>query len=359
MHQFNRAFLLALPVLAGLLPWLLGAGAQGPVLTVRLPEMLAQGASEPLLETSGKFSIYQALLAIWMLGLLIRALITWRGFRQVSRLMRAESIEHSFTFLGRIYLESGLSDAEREKILFHESVHARQWHSLDLLWMEGWSLLFWFNPVLPMVRSSLKELHEYIADRAADAASDDYAETLVAKAFGLSRLPLANEFQSNNIKQRVMMMNKERSKRAGLRALVALGALVLGGLCISFTGLHTDKVYEKVDQMPAFKGCDVNGLEGKDLEDCSMRQLIAYMMEAVVYPKEEEKEGIEGVVAIEYVVSAEGEVKDAKVLKSVNPALDAAALKVVRDMPEWNPGVHEGKQVSVKMVLPIKFALAK
>ncbi len=110
--------------------------------------------------------------------------------------------------------------------------------------------------------------------------------------------------------------------------------------------------------MPIFKGCDEGGTE-EIRQKCSNSKLIDYMIKEVKYPKIAKSKGVEGKVMVEFTVTEKGGVKDAKVLKGVSSELDAEALRVVKEMPQWTPGQSEGKKVSVSMVLPISFTLPK
>ena len=60
-------------------------------------------------------------------------------------------------------MESFRSD-ELEKICIHESIHAKQYHTLDILIVELVSILFWFNPLITVLKKHLQEVHEYLAD---------------------------------------------------------------------------------------------------------------------------------------------------------------------------------------------------
>jgi TonB family protein len=81
------------------------------------------------------------------------------------------------------------------------------------------------------------------------------------------------------------------------------------------------------------------------------------MMEEVKYPKEAANAGVEGKVFVEFTVTKEGKIKDAKVAKGAEESLDKEALRVVNAMPDWTPGEKDGKKVDVKMTLPIAFKL--
>ena len=83
--------------------------------------------------------------------------------------------------------------------------------------------------------------------------------------------------------------------------------------------------------------------------------LMDYLKANVIFPKIAEEEGIQGKVVVSYVIDVDGSVTDVKVVQSVHPALDKEAMRVVRNMPKWIPGKHDGKAVQVKYSLPINF----
>jgi TonB family protein len=80
----------------------------------------------------------------------------------------------------------------------------------------------------------------------------------------------------------------------------------------------------------------------------------AFLKENLEYP--EKAKGKQGTVEISFVVTREGEMRDHKVHKSVDPALDEEALRVAKLIPgKWVPGHFRGQQVEVMYVLPVKF----
>ncbi len=111
---------------------------------------------------------------------------------------------------------------------------------------------------------------------------------------------------------------------------------------IPFTFL-LDGSRDDVDQMPEFPG----GIDA----------YIKFMNDNLKYPVECEKEHIEGRVIIRAVIDEKGNVTNAKVVKPVNELLDAEALRVVKAMPKWQPGMNDGKPTAVNYTIPITFAL--
>lgn len=83
----------------------------------------------------------------------------------------------------------------------------------------------------------------------------------------------------------------------------------------------------------------------------------AYINNNLKYPAEAVKGKITGKVTVSFVVSGKGKVKDVAVVKSVNPALDAEAVRVISSMPDWKPGKQGGKGVDVQFRVPVEFKL--
>lgn len=76
------------------------------------------------------------------------------------------------------------------------------------------------------------------------------------------------------------------------------------------------------------------------------------------YPEIAKDMGISGKVFVGFVIDKQGKVTNVKILRGVDPYLDAEALRVVKSMPDWKPGKQRGKPVPVSYQIPIKFTLA-
>ena len=80
----------------------------------------------------------------------------------------------------------------------------------------------------------------------------------------------------------------------------------------------------------------------------------AYIARTLVYP-EMEREVVDKKVYVEFTVGPAGTIRDIKVKRGVSPWLDKEALRVIKSMPNWNPGMLNGRAVEVQMVVPVKF----
>ena len=109
--------------------------------------------------------------------------------------------------------------------------------------------------------------------------------------------------------------------------------------------VFTGKVYDLVDEMPSFPG----GLE----------ELYKWIDNNVQYPAVARENGIEGRVILKFIVEKDGSLSDSTVIHSVHPMVDREALRLVGQMPKWNPGKRAGVPVRVRYCLPIKFKLGE
>ena len=105
----------------------------------------------------------------------------------------------------------------------------------------------------------------------------------------------------------------------------------------------TINVYDCVEQMPSFPG--------------GTQKLKEFIEENLRYPKELEESCVQGRVIVRFIVERNGKLSNVKVVKSVDPALDKEAIRIVKLMPRWIPGRQNGITVRVKFYIPIIFRL--
>ena len=126
------------------------------------------------------------------------------------------------------YIVVSASDYSRqsEEVLLHEMMHLRNHHTLDLLFMQIFLLVHWFNPVIWLLKRELQEIHEFEADNGVINTGIDatkYQLLLVKKAVGTRLYSMANGFNHSKLKKRITMMLKERTNRwARLKLLLAV-----------------------------------------------------------------------------------------------------------------------------------------
>lgn len=395
-YQYNRLFLLG-TILGGLLlpllPDYLATELPAEQLLFDLPVVYVGWLDpliieEGLLEASTGAPIWRQLfLGIYLIGALIFAMRLFYGFYRLYQLKKkAQGVAHAgyklwiseqvpspFSFFNYIYWNPNLDHQQKEgaAILAHELAHVRRRHSLDIILLELLQVLFWFHPLIPMIKKSIRNVHEYQAD--ADVLKQvpvrPYGQILLYQArYNDPQLRLVNHFFTTQIKQRIIMMTRKPSSKRQLWAYaLAMPALVIMGLLFlqteAYAHLNTPSVNYSLesmeattdpDKMPVFPGCEDAGAEQ---QKCSNQQLIQFIIKKMKYPKAAKDAGVEGMAVISFKIDAAGQVIDAEIVKDPGAGCGAEALKIVESMPNWKPGIKDGKPVTVEMKLPFKFAL--
>lgn len=105
-----------------------------------------------------------------------------------------------------------------------------------------------------------------------------------------------------------------------------------------------EEVYEVVENMPEFP-------------DGGMPGLMKYLSTNIRYPEAAHKAGTQGRVTVQFVVGKDGSIGNVSILRGVDPALDAEAIRVISGMPKWKPGTQKGEPVNVKYTVPVMFRL--
>lgn len=115
-----------------------------------------------------------------------------------------------------------------------------------------------------------------------------------------------------------------------------------------FTGtrlllMGEDPVYQVTEHMPEFPG--------------GMRECLKYLSRNVKYPADAQKAGTQGKVIVQAIIEKDGTVNHVFVVRSIDPELDAEAVRVVKSMPKWKPAMEKGEAVRCRYTLPIAFKL--
>jgi len=163
-----------------------------------------------------------------------------------------------FSFFNRIFINPSLYPKEElEEIITHEQVHCRQGHTIDILLVETLVCVFWFNPIAWLLRHDLKQNIEYYTDRVTLRLSNfdrkHYQYSLLRVSD--SAFQIVNHFHFNNLKKRIIMMNKKESPRiVSAKYLLVIPALAAALLIVQISGLQATK--SVVDESPVVAATD-------------------------------------------------------------------------------------------------------
>ncbi|UFH32809.1 M56 family metallopeptidase [Chryseobacterium sp. C-71] len=147
-----------------------------------------------------------------------------------------------------------------KQILKHEMVHIEQKHSYDKIFIEIVTAVFWFNPFFYLIKKEINLIHEYLADNKAVKQSDTkaFAQMLLASHFSGNQLPATSPFLSSNLKKRLKMIQKPKTKFGYVRRISALPVLftVAFAYMVNAKNKEIEKVnhdVEKIVQSLEFK----------------------------------------------------------------------------------------------------------
>lgn len=219
--RWNRIYLLAGLALAFMLPavdisaWYAYPAAYPQYLIGSEATVVVQGDTVDVSQPAS-FGWKNRLLSIYAIGCAVSFLYFLLRMVRTFRRLRIARAGSAFSFFGAIRVDSSL--AGHKQIEAHERVHAREWHSADLILIQLVKVFNWFNPVVYYYEQALRLQHEYIAD-GKTAAGDElaYAELLVARAMGVERMALVHTFSSKHwLKSRVTMLLRDKSHKRNL-----------------------------------------------------------------------------------------------------------------------------------------------
>jgi TonB family protein len=323
----------------------------------------------------------------------------------------------AFAFFKNIRLGAGLEN--QDIIAAHEDVHARQWHSADIMLIEAIAIINWFNPVVYFYRFGIKHIHEFIADRQAlknGTTKTEYALLLLSQTLKAPAHELVTPFFNHSLlKRRIIMLQKSRSTymallKYGLSAPLFMMMLVLSSAAIIKSRplkLLSHKVAE-VFSMPATligtsrivkkdvykslnkKSITADSISSESIQEPNnvlearsatadevhtdatmasidrapqfkggMLRFYQFLALNLRYPDKMLRYNVQGSVIIALTVEKDGSLSDIRSVKDVGYGSAEEAIRVLKKSPKWQPGFQNGELVRVRYTLPISFNLKK
>jgi TonB family protein len=368
--QLNRMYLLCSLVVSFIIPnihtgWIERLNVTRQIKYTIQAEPINIFANPPTTENHLTFG--QVILFLYIIGIVIFSVNLLTRLLAVNRMILFSTGPSSYSFFKKIYINS---PAVSPLICEHENIHAVQWHSADILFMEIVLIFNWFNPAVYFFRKELKIVHEFIADEGVLRSAGDkkeYAMLLLSQTFETPINNLVNTFFNQTLlKQRIMMIQKNKSrKRAllkyGLSAPLFVLMLILSSATFDnysatikrnamagndrLNSSQTDKgpVFTVVEKEPSFPGGE--------------NKFAAYLGHNIKYPALMRQKKVEGTVVISFIVEKDGSLSSLKVLREPGYGSGKETIRVLSTSPKWEPGVQKGKKVRVQYTIPINFTL--
>ena len=306
-----------------------------------------------------------------------------------------------FSWMGYIVISRKDLEENGREILIHELAHIHNRHSWDLLVADVCIFFQWFNPASWLLKQELQNIHEFEADETVIKEGVDakqYQLLLIKKAVGTRLYSMANSFNHSKLKKRITMMLKEKSNPwAKLKYLY-----ILPVAAIAVTAFARPEISETAEEISAVKVNDLTAIvEAKAIKSTEesvqistvsqdtvkvnyvptevsrklqgtavfevveempefpggVDAMMEYLQKELRYPESAKEKGIQGRVTVQFIIDKEGNVTNSKVTRSVDKDMDAEAIRLVKAMPKWKPGMQKGKAVAVKYTVPVVFRL--
>ncbi len=415
-HRFNRFALLGTVIASMIIPVIKMTTEHSSTINMGIVSMEEFLQPQIVGDEQETLTVVQLLFIFYILGVLFfvtREILSVIRLQILLRKGYFETIDNGikvvvlddevapFSWFRYIVISRDDYNNHRQEIITHEQAHILLHHSVDVAFCNLLVILQWFNPAAWLLKRELQNLHEFEADEAVinkGVNATQYQMLLIRKSVGERLFSMANCLNHNSLKKRITMMTIKKSNpwsRLKYLYVIPVAAIAVVSYASPKAEQVSDKivresndmtenvvipttendqsstieiintkkrtspqtvsnqkgktkktdskVYNKVEQMPVFPG--------------GQEALFNYICKNVKYPPKAETNGIQGRVVVTFVITKEGKVKNVKILKKVDPNLDAEALRVVRSLPDWIPGRKAGKAVNVKYTIPVTFRL--
>jgi TonB family protein len=390
-HQVNRFYLIGSSIISVLLPfadlssvktWALADQIQSLIYEYDLPELVVSQNTEHKLNWVLIISIlYLTIVAFLFLKLAF-------GVARAYAIIQSPSFNESnaFSFFGIIKIDKKLPHFRT--IRAHERVHTLQLHFLDLFFFELLTMVFWCNPVVYLYRATIKNLHEFLADEEASRTLPtvaDYATLLLSKQFKIApeHLFVQQFHKKSTLKIRIQMLLKGKSNNWAILKYGVVAPILFMAVMVSSVSCSDNSVNEPVEidiikeekvgippPPPPAPPIDVadaalkiqkreifTAVEQNPEFVGGQAKMYQYLGENIKYPAAAQRANISGRVFVKFVVEDDGSIGDVKVMKGIGFGCDEEAIRVVKSMPRWKPGVQNGKNVRVYYNMPIVYRL--
>ena len=260
-HQYNRFFLLASVIISVLMPFLgipvyfEETEIQSSMVLQTLQTISSPGPENETLITSAAVSpavstpfnwnvILYVVYAVAAFLLFVRMLISLKKILTIIKNNPVEDLNGvrfintlepgtPYSFFRWLFWNKKieLRSEKGEQVFRHEIFHIQQKHSVDIIFMELLTIVFWINPFFHLMKKEIKAIHEFLADQFAAHKTEkwEYAELLLMQALNTQQ-HLVNPFFHNQIKRRIAMItNPKKTSHRYLRKLLVLplAAIVL------------------------------------------------------------------------------------------------------------------------------------
>jgi len=322
-----------------------------------------------------------------------------------------------FTFFRSVFWKKDVpfDSGEGRCMLLHELAHVRLGHSRDKTLMQLVCCFFWMNPFFMLFRHELDIVHEFAADNESigEGNAEELSSLILCALYPNYYHDFISRFFQSPIKRRITMITKKQNKKSLMNALrkmsmipvamIALYAFSIKPTDMPLTGITitsqspADSVWQEPwipqyeiegpivivgygqkgnvaspndapqkeitvvrdnERTIAFGAISYDKVEQKPVFQDGNTSFLQYFMNNIKYPVRAQENGIVGKVVVSYVIDQDGNVTDVRSPVKID-FLSVELERVIKSLPAWKPGVHNGKNVAVQCYAFAEFRLQK
>ena len=256
-----------------------------------------------------------------------------------------------FSFFKWIFVHTERhSEEELKQILLHEQTHVDQYHSLDVMLVEMVCILFWYNPVVWLMKRDITTNLEYLADNAVlqeGINTREYQYHLLQLTYHETAVQIVNNFNVPQLKQRIMMMN---SKKSPMRKLAKyLSVLPLALLLITANSVYAQQNETQQDPVKTESNKAKDKTKYHEATE-NLDKLEVIFKSELKYPQIAKENGIEGEVLVSFIVEEDGSVTNPKIMRGTDPLFNTESIRVISSMPKLKQFTYtvDGEPLRIK-----------
>lgn len=348
----NRIYLVMSGILSLAIPflrieWFTKQAATQPIYAGvdQLQGFVTQVSMAP--EAQERFSAGNLLVLVYFAGIMICTFLFLYKLIMVSKLLKRNTIGNAFSFFSKKRIDPSLPGIDT--IDKHEEIHIRQLHSMDILFFELLSIFTWFNPIIYSYKSSIKNIHEYLADEEAAKFQGDkeqYALLLLSRAFKIEPNSLTNTFFNKSlIKKRIFMLHKQRSTKTVILKYGLFIPLFAITLMLSAATIRSNEtiiavteeiplseplaIVKEVIHAPARKEQkQTKFIQTIDPNHPQWLKFYDFANRKIHYPAEAAQKGLQGYSQVKFSLE-NGQVNNFNILNKLGDGCEAEILKIL------------------------------
>ncbi len=274
---------------------------------------------------------------------------------------KVQQENQAFSFFTTVFMhESVFNDLQNNKAIWlHEKAHVKQYHSFDVLLVEFVKIIFWFHPLTYLYRKNIKMNHEYLADEEVLKETDnvkDYQYKLL-DFIENSNFSLTSTFNYKLTQKRIIMMTiKTKNKTKVITKVFSLFAVVGILTIIACSQDETTEVVlaEESAKMKTDIEKPLKFVEKKAKPVEGLKTFMHDYAKKFNIPENPPlNDNNEIKIKVKFVIEKDGSFSEIKGVSEDSEILVEEAIRVLKTMPKWIPGKHQGKIVRSTFTLPI------